>query len=592
MKTSNYILSIFLLLVGSLITVKAQDSIVDRNVTVEREYKPVIQDAGKINSVPNVLNLNVVKSVPDYSNFNLPLNVDYNIHTLSAAELEHEKPKDTKGGYARIGVGNYFNTMADFAYPIIRTTDTQLDFSLNHLATFGTKTHSKTKASLSFDKLFKTFDLFAGVNGGLEFLKYYGNNFNSNGISNLDSLSKLYPTATFTEVNREGLNKIPRNFTLTDLVNDSTTNTFWRYGAYAGIRSLPLSDKLRYVVQLNYKGLNTHYGFSEQIIHTQANFNLPSKLNRMGLDLDLFNLLYDSRNINSLNFWKAYTVLNLNPYYNIERPNWNVRLGIKSSFVFEPGQIKAYPSPDISAEWKIFPKVVDVYGGLNGGYEINSMDKILTENPYLFNETRVNDTYTPFNFFAGIKVKPLYNILLDAYVNYRLIDQQYFFTNKEYALSSSTTGLAPDNSTLYTNRFNVLYSDASLLKIGARANYNFRNIVNVELKGAYNGWNVSSELYAWNKPNWEASLNTDVQINRKLSVSAIGFYESGCFAKLGTTAVAMNPKIDINLGASYLFNNWFTAFAKVNNLINNSYQYYYGYDVQGLNVMVGGAFSF
>jgi outer membrane cobalamin receptor len=54
----------------------------------------------------------------------------------------------------------------------------------------------------------------------------------------------------------------------------------------------------------------------------------------------------------------------------------------------------------------------------------------------------------------------------------------------------------------------------------------------------------------------------------------------------------MKPKIDINLGASYLVNSWFTAFAKVNNLINNSYQYYYGYDVQGFNVLVGGAFSF
>jgi outer membrane cobalamin receptor len=130
------------------------------------------------------------------------------------------------------------------------------------------------------------------------------------------------------------------------------------------------------------------------------------------------------------------------------------------------------------------------------------------------------------------------------------------------------------------------------MKIGFRANYNLRNTVNVELKGAYNGWNVDQELQAWNKPQWEASLNTAVRINRNLNVSVIGFYESGCFAKMGASAVALNPKIDINLGASYLFNSWFTGFAKINNLINNPYQYYYGYDVQGLNVMVGGAVSF
>src|SRR5674476_642296 len=99
MKTKNYIVTILFFLAGSAVSVKAQakaetqDSIVDRNVTVEREYKPVIQGAGKINSVPQVLDIQVVKSMPDYSNFNLPLNVDYNIHTLAAAELEREKSK-------------------------------------------------------------------------------------------------------------------------------------------------------------------------------------------------------------------------------------------------------------------------------------------------------------------------------------------------------------------------------------------------------------------------------------------------------------------------------------------------------------------
>ncbi|MFA5046230.1 MAG: hypothetical protein WC542_09900 [Paludibacter sp.] len=594
MKTSNYIVSILFFLAGSSLSMKAQvnepqDSIVNQNVTVEREYKPVIQDAGKINSIPNVLDIKTVKSMPDYSNFNLPLNVDFNIHTLAAAELEREKPKETQGGFARLGFGNYFNTLADFAYPVIKKPDMRLDFSLNHLATFSEKTHSTTKGALSFDKLFKKFDFFAGVGGGHEFIKYYGNNFNRNGATNLDSLANLYPIANYSEINRTGLDKNSRNFTLNDLANDSINNTFWRFNAYGGLRSLPQSDKLRYEARINYNILNTHYGFTEHIIHSQAGFNFPIKTHRLGMDLDLYNLIYNSSSVRALNFMNAYSVFNLNPYYSIERPNWNVRLGVKSSFAFQPGAFKAYPSADVHGEWKMIPKYFDLYGGVAGGYEINTLDKILTENPYMFNETRVNDTYTPFNFFAGIKIKPLYNLLLDGYVDYRFIADQYFFVNKEYELSPLIYGA---NSNLYTNRFDVLYSNATLMKIGFRANYNLRNTVNVELKGAYNGWNVDQELQAWNKPQWEASLNTAVRINRNLNVSVIGFYESGCFAKMGASAVALNPKIDINLGASYLFNSWFTGFAKINNLINNPYQYYYGYDVQGLNVMVGGAVSF
>ena len=49
---------------------------------------------------------------------------------------------------------------------------------------------------------------------------------------------------------------------------------------------------------------------------------------------------------------------------------------------------------------------------------------------------------------------------------------------------------------------------------------------------------------------------------------------------------------DVNLGASYSYLDWFTMFFKVNNILNKHYQNFYGYDVQGLNVMVGAILSF
>ena len=177
---------------------------------------------------------------------------------------------------------------------------------------------------------------------------------------------------------------------------------------------------------------------------------------------------------------------------------------------------------------------------------------------------------------------------MDAYIDYSSIQNQYFFVNKVYTCSTLTGA----DGTLYSNRFNVLYSGASLIKIGARANYNLRNIVNVELKGAYNGWKVSTETYAWNKPAWDASLKADMHLTHDLSLSVNTFVEGERYAKLGTAAVRMRPKVDINLGAAYSYNNWLTVFAKLNNLINNPYQDFYGYQVQGINGMVGAAFSF
>jgi len=589
METLKYILPVLLFAAGSTMQLSAEDSIVNRNITVEREFKPVIKDAGKINSVPQALEPKIEKVAAKFSDFNLPLNADYNIHPLPAAELQREKRPDAKGGFARLGLGSNVNTLADFAYPLIKSPETKLDFSLNHLGTFNSKAHSTTKAALSFDQYFSTFNLYAGLGGGHEYLKYYGYNFNgSNSIIDLDTLAKTNGLDSYLEQNLISINRTAGNFTVNELANDSASNTFWRFNAYAGVRSLPLSKGIRYQAEMQYKMFDARNGLTENLLHTKAGFNGQSEKNRMGLDLDMYNLSYQSNNPATLNYLDAYTVFSMNPYYSIERRKFDMRLGVKSSFSFVHGRPFS-PSADIHAEWKAIPKYFSIYAGITGGYDVNTMDEMFSENRYLYNDVRVKDTYSPYEFYAGIKVKPLYNLLLDGYVDYRRIDNQYFFVNKEY----KSNIIATSDSVIFTNRFNVLYSGATQLKIGVRANYNVRNLVNVQFKGAYNGWEVASEAYAWNKPKWEANLSTDFRINHDLSISANVFYEGERYAKLGNLLpIRMHDKVDINIGAAYSYNDWFTAFIKVNNLINNPYQDFYGYDVQGFNTLVGFAFSF
>jgi len=590
MKTSKYIAATLLFLLSSVLSLQAQDTIVNRSVSVEREYRPVIQDAGKINSVPKVLEPVVDKTPAKYSDFNLPLDAGFNIHTLPAAEATTEKPAN-KEGYARIGLGNYVNTLLDFAYPVINEPDIKLDFSLNHLGTFESKRmHTTTKTALSFDKLFETLDLYAGIGGGHEAFNYYGNNYNGAGVVDLKSMALANPAINFTEVNRAGVSSTPRIFTLDSLAGVPASETIWRFNMHAGIRSLPMSTDVRYLGEINYNTFNALNGLSEKLVHTIFNFSSPSDDNRLGLDFDLSNMMFSSSKIPEVNFWKNYSVMTVNPYYSVERPTWNVRLGVKSSFAFVHGKM-VNPSADIRAEWKAVPQYLSFYGGVIGDYEVNTLDKIYTENPYMYSDLQVNDTYTPYNFFVGIKLKPLYNLLIDAFVDMKQIDNQYFYVNKEYETNPYDVTPLP-HSFLFTNRFNVVYSGASLVKMGVRLNYNLQSLLNIELKGVVNNWSVDTEQYAWNKPKYEMEMNTSLKISPDLSVSANVFYDGGRYAKLGNLAVPMKDKVDVNLGVSYNYLNWFTAFAKLNNLINSHYQDYYGYDVQGANVMVGAAFSF
>jgi len=586
MKTSKYILSVLL---AMSVGVNAQT--VDQNVTVEREYKPIIQDAGKIISVPEVIEPNVEKTAAKYTEFSFPLPVGQNIQTLSAAELEHQRRNNLKDAFVRIGLGNNLNNLLDFALPVLKKTDMRLDLKLNHLATFSKEAHSNTRAALEFNNNYRNSEFYAGVGLGHEYFKYYGEQFDMTGTpKDLTSLK----TGIYEELNFVRVNRTAQLFSLNNIVNGADNDVFWRFNAFAGMRSLPATESIRYKAEVQYYLFDSRNGLTENIIHSKANFNTPNGRNRSGIDVEMQNMMYKTDIANTvMNVWDAYTVFSMNPYYSIERERWDIRLGVKSSFSFVHGR-PFNPSPDVSFEWKAVPEWLAFYAGAGGSYKVNTLDGMFTENRFLFSDLRVQDTYTPVSAYFGVKIKPVHNLLFDAYVNYQYIDNQYFFINKDYAYSLLSSALlgSPNDSIIYTNKFNVVYSAATLVKVGLRANYNLRNLVNIQLKGAYNGWDVEDIAMAWNKPKFEADMTADWRVTRNLNVTSNVFFESERFAKLGEQSMRMRPKVDINLGASYSYLNWFTLFGKVNNLTNNRYQEFYGYEVQGMNVLVGASFSF
>ena len=493
MKTSKYILSVLL---AMSVGVNAQT--VDQNVTVEREYKPIIQDAGKIISVPEIIEPNVEKTAAKYTEFSFPLPVGQNIQTLSAAELEHQRRNNPKDAFVRIGLGNNLNNLLDFALPVLKKTDMRLDLKLNHLATFSKEAHSNTRAALEFNNNYKNSEFYAGVGLGHEYFKYYGEQFDMTGTpKDLTSLK----TGIYEELNLVRVNRTAQLFSLNNIVNGADNDVFWRFNAFAGMRSLPATESIRYKAEVQYRLFDSRNGLTENIIHSKANFNTPNGRNRSGIDVEMQNMMYKTDIANTvMNVWDAYTVFSMNPYYSIERERWDIRLGVKSSFSFVHGR-PFNPSPDVSFEWKAVPEWLAFYAGAGGGYKVNTLDGMFTENRFLISDLRVQDTYTPVSAYFGVKIKPVYNLLFDAYVNYQYIDNQYFFINKDYAYSllSSTLLGSPNDSIIYTNKFNVVYSAATLVKVGLRANYNLRNLVNIQLKGAYNGWDVEDIAMAWNK---------------------------------------------------------------------------------------------
>lgn len=586
MKLKTLIISILFLTSFTFLSAQnRQDTTkVSRSVVVERDFQPVIQDAGKIISAPEEIEVEVKKIKPVYSDFTTPIQISFTPNTLQPEWMVH-KQEDVTKGLLRLGAGYPLNTLGEFMYPIVNDKNNRLDFSIRHLGVWGDKTHSKTKANLQFDHLFENFDLFTGISATHDYFNYYGRYY---GTTSPFILSEIANNPTYSNFTYKKANDTT-TYSMYDIAAFPLNNTHWRVNAHVGIKSLPeQTDDINYLIDLQYNTFNASWEKTgENHLKMDGKLEIPFNDSRLGFNAEINNLQYTVPETFNFNFPEVYSVVKLNLYYKITGEAGFIKLGGKTGISNE-GTLFT-PSPDVYAQWNASPEYIALYAGATGDLTINSMSKIYDENRYLITPLKIKDTYTPLDAFVGIKFKPVYNLLFDLYGRYKFIDNQYFYVNQEY---TSTDATDPNLTTIYQNRFDVVYSKAKLGVVGLRADYNYKKKLNISLKGEYNYWQVDDEEYAWQLPALNIDFGANVFVTKQLSINTQVFYQNGRYAKLNGNAVLMNPALDINLGADYIINKNVSLFVKLNNLINSNYDTYYGYQVQGINGLVGATFSF
>lgn len=561
------------------------DSIVNKNVMVTREFQPTITDAKKLTVAPHLKQPNVEKSKPIYSEISTPLEIKYNVHTLVSKELMHPQD-DAKKGFVRLGVGNPLNSLLDFRYPIIADNRNRFDITLNHLGAFGEKKHSKTALKIMYDHLFENFTLYTGVGVTNDFFNYYGKSFNAINQQVIPSVAAYnYGSSIF---------KTPsdNNISLSQIAGLPLDNTHWRVAGQVGIRSLPLAEGFRYDLSMVYNRFGSIKDkIVENSIGTIGKIEIPYHDNRFGLNINYHNISYQD-NLLHLGDLKGYNVFKLNPYYLLEKKMFTLQLGVKTGISIGQGQIFT-PSPDVRVELRILPEYMALYGGVTGDLTVNTLNRIYDENRWITQETRPADTYTPIDAYIGIKFSPVYNLMIDLFGQHKVISNQYFYVNRVYSLHASASGIPVSLKQVYHHRFDVVYSQAGKSSLGMRIAWDYKDIASFYAKGVFNDWAVESEIHAWQLPKWEADVGTSVKILNDISVNAQFIFQNGRNAKLlDNNVIPMLSVLDLNLGASYAYRDWLSVFAKIDNILNRKYELYYGYQVQGLNAMLGVSFSF
>lgn len=564
-------LNVFLL-VSSLLFAQTQNDTtkVTRDVTIEREYNPVIMDAKKVNQ-------NLVISEPEfekkevvYSQYDSPLHLKSPSVTIPQAPLTVMNRTNYKKGYAKLAIAVPLNWEIDFAYPIINTSDCKLNFRIDHdglwwngkkkefrvennTQTWLHQQYFDTKANLNFQKDFSSSELYSNLSYRNRAFNYYGT----------------------TEVFNTSFAKRYERF------NDMDFNI--------GYKALP-SSNFYYDVQVAYHLFNIPSQFSEHQIDVKTEFDIPISKNSLSFKLGAENLLYSKSKEYQNPLQEVSSVIEFSPKFNIKRDNYHLRVGLKSFFAINRGHL-VNVAPDVEIEYFINPKVVSFYLGATGNYELNSLRTLYAENWYLGLNQNKMDTYTPLDAYFGFKIKPISHLFIDAFVRYKILLGQHFFVNQTYERTGTS-------ECIFSNTFGIVDANWQALNAGVHLKYNYKDRFDIFFKGQYNGWykmKNTKEAFAWYQPACEISVGGNVNVTKDIRVSANYYLATQRMAFLPTRNIRLRDIHDLNISASYTYNNWLTAFLKVDNLLGMipsvRYQRWYGYDVLG-SVMAGVIFAF
>ena len=572
MKYNNYIL-LGIAFTALPVSIQAQtqpkDTTVNRTVIVEQQYNPDIMDAAKVNVLPKVEEPSVSKKEVEYATFTTPA-TSIPAGTIGAYTGKEIQPGFIPG-YVRLGYGNYGNldVLANYLFRLSDRDKLNVNFKMDGMdgtldMPFGDTRkwnafYYRTRANVDYVHQFAKLDLNVAGNFGLSNFNYEPYGFKKQKFTSGDF--------------HAGIHFI-----------DET----------APLRFNAETNLLMYERQHNMISENdANTAIKETIIRTKG--DVTGAINdqqSVTIALEMNNLLYSGYTKNPSTgdeYFKNYTTLLVNPYYELNNDDWKLHIGANVDLSF--GFDKSFRiSPDVTAQY-IFSDSYIVYAKATGGKQLNDFRRLESLCPYgdsYFSTTsaessnrRPYDTYEQLNASLGLKASPYPGIWFQLFGGYQNLKNDLLYSYS----SLSDTSIGTVNTML---AFTQIHTDN--VYAGIKLTYDYKDVLSLSAHYIYRNWNSDNNEYLLAvKPENEASISLNVHPTSALQLNAGFDYIS---RKEEATSFNMSDISDLHIGASYNVFKGVSVYAQVHNLLNKKYQYYLGYPAEGFNFLGGLSFRF
>jgi len=567
----NYLPVITALLLFNLLAtcqLLAQQGTLDRNhneqVTIVGTYDPTINQAFKINLKPKVPE--VVTQKPDFTFHSMDVKQATTIEPvqIKPARMSTRNRLITYNNYLKAGFGSWFTPVVDFYHSSGEKNNNRLNILVNHISSFkdipnySPSPFSNTKASIGYDKNIGKSILNLGATYGLDTYQYYG------------FIPADYPTFNISDSElKQMFNLIKGN---------------------VGVRSnKKKSNSFEYITNLGVFYYFDKWQTSTINADLDFDFAQPFDAGKRGNNqkVGLKGKVGYWMNADSTTTSNDLILSGI-PYYKAKFGMISFSVGLNFSYLMaDSSTFNFYPVIDVAVN--LMPDALTIYAGVDGGLVNNSYYNLTRVNPWSSSVIPVSWQNNKYKIYAGLRGNIARQLGYNFEVSWLNFEHMPFFIN--------ITDQQPIWGVVEPlNKFTAVFDDGNLLTIGGELNYALGKELTIWLGGSYNMYSLDSLSEPYHKPISNFNFGASYLIKKRVKVWT-EFIGSGKRYAVdiytpAPTEIDLDGYFDINLGVDIYITEQFSVFVKGTNLLNNNYERFYNYPVQGLQVFGGIGYRF
>jgi hypothetical protein len=533
----------------------------NEEVTIIAPYIPTISDATKIPFRPEITQGEHETPSFDYNYITKKYDTRMELNPVEPLKYSEGKQDEVYRNYANIGFGNYVTPYIEFMASSLRSEKYQFGVRLKHHSSQGMikdyppSAYSHDLVSV-FGKSFSTnHTLAAEVGYKRDVVHFYG-----------------FPPDSFPDV-AYSKEDIRQRFQLVEGSLKYSSNYREKY-------------MLNHLLGFGFNVFSDLYGTTESQLSFQAGIDKAFKTGKddfnhsFALDIGVDFLGYRDSISSSHPVFVMFK-----PVYRFSLAQYRFEAGLsinsasRSSENQSTGGFNVFPI--LKAAVVIVDQKLEAFAEVSGNRTINSFRGLAGINPFIISTPQVYYTDEQIKIGGGITGNAgRLNFQADAFYSY-LVDMPLFVTDTSLALP---------------NKFEVIYDNMNLLKLRASLGYVRVNQFSARLNAAYYHYIPKNEVKAWQMPNYEVGLNAGYTFLEKYTVRTSMLVLGSKYARVFKEGEIIPAKIagafDLGFGVSYQVNQIISAYVDGSNLLNQHYQRWFNYPVQGIQVMAGVKLTF